>query len=56
MKKNNYKIYIGLLIILLLQSGCQKAPINNLIEGMWKLEEYTTHEDNVTRNHPKLAY
>lgn len=56
MKKNNYKKYIVLLIILLLQSGCQKAPINNLMEGMWKLEEYTTHEDNITHSCERIYY
>ena len=47
----NKRIYTGLLVFLLiLLGGCEKAPINSDIEGMWKLEEYTTTEDGVT--HP----
>ena len=37
----NKRIYTGLLVFLLvLLGGCEKAPINSDIEGMWKLEEY----------------
>lgn len=44
---NTKPVYILLLtLLLLLFGGCEKAPINSNIEGMWKLEEFTTLEDN----------
>ncbi len=56
MKKLKIKTYIKLLIILLLINGCEKAPMNNQIEGMWRLEEYTTHEDQITHTCERIYY
>ena len=53
----NKRIYTGLLVFLLiLLGGCEKAPINSDIEGMWKLEEYTTTEDGVTHPCERIYY
>lgn len=53
----NGKLYIGILTFLLvLLGGCKKAPINSDIEGMWKLEEYTTTEDGVKHPCERIYY
>lgn len=44
--KNTLVIAMVLLVTVLL-SGCKKEPIDRKIEGMWKLEQFTTHEDGV---------
>lgn len=57
MKKKYNKVYIGVLtILLLLWGGCEKAPINEKIEGMWKLEKFTTHEDGITHPCERMYY
>lgn len=55
--KLNDNLSIWLLIILLpLLSGCEKAPINSYIEGMWKLEEFVTHEDHISHPCERIYY
>lgn len=39
--------YIIILLLCIAFSGCQKEPIDRNIEGMWRLEQFTTHEDGV---------
>lgn len=58
MEKVYRSIYMGGLValLLLLAGGCKKAPINGKIEGMWKLEEFTTHEDGVTHPCERIYY
>lgn len=53
----NGKIYAtALLFLLVLLGGCEKAPINSNIEGMWKLEEFTTLEDNKVHPCERIYY
>lgn len=40
-------LYMAVLLMAVLASGCKKEPIDRNIEGMWKLEQFTTHEDGV---------
>lgn len=48
---NSKMMYTALFsLLLLLLGGCEKAPIDSRIEGMWRLEEYTTLEDGAV--HP----
>ena len=35
----------GLMLVFVCLVGCQKAPVNDLIEGHWKLERFTTLQD-----------
>lgn len=53
---HNVRIGIIALLSILLMNGCKKAPINSDIEGMWKLEEYTTIEDNITHPCERIYY
>ena len=39
--------YITILLLCIAFSGCQKEPIDRNIEGMWRLEQFTTHKDGV---------
>lgn len=57
MGKRFYKIGIaGWMVLLFLMGGCKKTPINDKIEGMWKLEEFTTHEDGKTHPCERIYY
>lgn len=46
----------GLLWVLVLFTGCQKAPINDKIEGHWRLERFTTLKDNQVTECSRLFY
>lgn len=54
MKNRIYIVLFALLLVIL--GGCEKAPINNDIEGMWKLEEFTTLEDNKVHPCERIYY
>lgn len=57
MEKRYYQYCMRLMVaLLLLTEGCKKAPINNEIEGMWKLEEFTTHEDGEKHACKRIYY
>lgn len=57
MEKRYYQCCMRLMVaLLLLTGGCKKAPINNEIEGMWKLEDFTTHEDGEIHPCKRLYY
>ncbi len=51
-------IYITFIACLgLLFSSCEKKPIDENIEGMWKLEQFTTRADGtVHRECPRIFY
>lgn len=37
---------VGILAAMLFMNGCSKAPINDKLEGMWKLESFITLDDH----------
>ena len=39
--------YITILLLCIAFSGCQKEPIDRNIEGMWRLEQFTTHKASI---------
>lgn len=52
--KNLYLTSITLLVILF--SGCKKAPIDNQIQGFWILKEFTTLKDGQIHSCERLYY
>lgn len=51
-------IYIALIIcISVVFVSCDKEPIDNDIEGMWRMERFTTHSDGVVHQDcPRIFY
>ena len=49
-------LLIGCACLCLLLGGCTKKPIDNQIEGMWKLEEFVTRQDGVPHPCDRLYY
>ncbi len=54
MKKVLGYLFLGILLTIL--NSCEKAPINNRIEGHWKLEQITTLENNVNTPCERIFY
>lgn len=58
--KNMTLVYSAIVLLILwlslLMGGCKKAPINEDVEGLWRLEEFTTLDDGETHRCERLFY
>lgn len=50
------KKYILIICVLLIFIGCEKAPIDDKIQGFWMLKEFTTLEDGQLHQCERLYY
>lgn len=57
-KERLYQILLPVWILaaVLCLNGCSKAPINDKLEGMWKLESFTTLDDGIGHRCERIYY
>lgn len=53
--RNKVMIWMALVVALVMQ-GCQKAPINNDIEGFWQLEQFVVKDTREVVTCERLYY
>lgn len=56
MKKLYLTYLTGITLLVMLLSGCKKAPIDSQIQGFWILQQFTTLEDGEVHPCERLYY